>query len=190
MSDTLTPQQVFRRKAAGEPIHDGEAHETQRHVITVLLNNHIGALNRVANLFSARGFNLESVTVGETDETGVSRMTLVTSGIKKKVGQVVHQLEALIDVLEVADLSEEAHVERELCMVRVPYTTATRAELMDLLGIFRGTVVDVTPDSFAFELSGPTSKVNAFIGMLRPHGITEIARSGRMAMRRAIPFGD
>jgi acetolactate synthase-1/3 small subunit len=185
---SLTPQQVFRRKASGEPVHEGEEHVVRRHVVTVLLNNHIGALNRVTNLFSARGFNLESVTVGETDDPEVSRMTLVTSGVQKKVGQVVHQLVALIDVLEVEDVSEEPHVERELCLVRVGYSASTRAELMDVLGIFRGKVIDISPESMAFELSGPTTKIDAFVGMLRPHGIAEIARSGRIAMRRDAAF--
>ena len=116
----LTPQQIFRKKAAGESLNSGEEQPLRRHLIAVRCNNTIGALNRVANLFSQRGFNLESVAVGETDDPTVSRMTLVTTGTTRKVEQVLLQLHNLVDTLEVDDLTSEEHVERELCLLKSP----------------------------------------------------------------------
>jgi acetolactate synthase-1/3 small subunit len=187
-TDILTPQQIFRKQAAGEPIQPGEEEQVHRHVITVLLENSIGALNRVANMFSARGFNLESVAVGETDDANTSRMTLVTTGNDRIIGQVIRQLNNLVDTLVVDDLTQSEYVERELCLLKVSYSTDTRAELMDIVDIFRGKVVNITPETMTFELTGPTTKINAFVGMMRPHGIVEVARSGRVAMRRNMAF--
>ncbi len=187
---TLTPQQIIRKKAQGEPIGSDERKREQRHIIAVLVENSIGALNRVINLFSARGFNLESVAVGETDDPSVSRMTIVTTGDDRIIAQVNRQLNRLVDVLEVEDLTEKHYVERELCLLKMKYTKQNRSELMDTLEIFRGKVVDVTTETMTFELTGPTKKINAFIGMMQPHGIAEIARSGRVAMRRSMQFGD
>lgn len=189
-SVTLTPQQIIRKKAQGEPLDPDEKKYEHRHIIAVLVENTIGALNRVINLFSARGFNLESVTVGETDDSSVSRMTIVTTGDDRIIAQVNRQLNRLIDVLEVEDLTSHEHVERELCLLKVAYEPDNRSELMDTLEIFRGKVVDVTTETMTFELTGPSKKINAFIGMMRRHGIEEIARSGRVAMRRSLQFGD
>ncbi len=189
-SQTLTPQQIYRKKAAGESIQPGEPEAVNRHVIIVTLENSIGALNRVANMFSARGFNLESVSVGMTDDPDVSRMTIVTTGNDRIIGQVLQQLKNLVDTLIVDDVTQEDYVEREMCLVKVGFTRETRAELMDTIEIFRGNVVNITPDTMTFELTGPTTKINAFVGMMQPHGIKEIARSGRVAMRRALVFGD
>lgn len=189
MAQDLTPQQIFRKKAAGEPVYDDEPTQHHRHVISVLLENSIGALNRVANMFAQRGFNLESVAVGETDDPTVSRMTIVTTGNDRIIGQVLKQLNNLVDTLRVEDLSEVPFVERELCLLQVSYTNENRKELMDILEIFRGKVINITQDSMMFELTGPTSKINAFVGMMQPHGIQEIARSGRVALARNTPFG-
>lgn len=189
-TQTLTPQQIIRKKASGEPISPDEPKRVHRHIIAVLVENSIGALNRVVNLFSARGFNLESVTVGETEDPTVSRMTIVTTGDDRIIAQVNRQLNRLVDVLEVEDLTLEEYVERELCLLKVNYTMETRSEIMDTLEIFRGKVVDVTTNTMTFELTGPTKKLNAFIGLMERHGIVEIARSGRVAMRRALQFGD
>jgi acetolactate synthase-1/3 small subunit len=189
-TSTLTPQQIYRKKAAGEPIHPDHPKETRRHIITVLLENTTGALNRVTNLFSARGFNLESVAVGETDDPSVSRMTLVTSGTNRLIDQVLRHLNNLVDALEVVDLTHEEYVERELCMLKVRYAPQTRSEIMDLVEIFRGKVIDINPATMTFELTGPTKKINAFVGLMHQHGIEEIARSGRVAMRRMLVYGD
>jgi acetolactate synthase-1/3 small subunit len=139
-------------------------------------------------MFSARGFNLESVAVGETDDANTSRMTLVTTGNDRIIGQVIRQLNNLVDTLVVDDLTQSEYVERELCLLKVSYSTDTRAELMDIVDIFRGKVVNITPETMTFELTGPTTKINAFVGMMRPHGIVEVARSGRVAMRRNMAF--
>ena len=187
---TLTPQQILRKKAQGEAIGPGEQTHRDRHIIAVLLENSIGALNRVVNLFSARGFNLESVTVGETDDPSVSRMTIATTGESRIISQVNRQLNRLIDVLEVEDLTSEEYVERELCLLKVPYDADNRVELLDTLKIFQGKVVDVTTNTMTFEITGPTKKINAFVGLMKRYGVEEIARSGRVAMKRALLFGD
>ncbi|GIV59951.1 acetolactate synthase small subunit [Rhodocaloribacter litoris] len=186
----LTQQQVLRKKANGETVLPDAPETPRRHVIAVLLENHVGALNRVVNLFSARNFNLESVTVGVTEDPAVSRLTIVTSGTRRQIKQVLRLLDRLLDTLSVEDLDPDALVERELCLLRIGYTKANRAELMDIADIFRARVVDVTPETMTFEVTGPAAKVNAFVGMMRPHGIVEMARSGRVAMRRALAYGD
>lgn len=189
MSTTLTPQQVFRKKAAGEPTSPGEALKVQRCVLAVKLENHIGALNRVANLFSARGFNLESVTVSPTHDASISRMTITTTGSLRQIEQAVMQVSALVDVLEVEDLTPTEHVEREICLCRVGYTRENRPELMDLISIYKGTVVDVTPTTMMIELTGPATKVNSFVAQMEAFGIEDVARSGRIAMKRALIYG-
>lgn len=185
-----TPQQLFRRVAAGEPVVPGTGTPGHRHLITVRLDNTVGALNRILNLFSARGFSLESVVVGETEEPTISRMTLVTTGNDRIIAQVIRQLDNLVDTLGVEDLTGAEYVERELCLLKVSATRQARSELLDILEIFRGKVVNVTPGSMTFELTGPATKVNAFIGMMRPYGILEVARSGRVAMHRQMAFED
>lgn len=185
-----TPQQLLRKKKFGEPLTAGDAEQVHRHVITVLLENTIGAINRVTNMFSQRGFNLESVSVGETDDPGVARITLVTTGNDRIIGQVIRQLNNLIDTLIVEDLTKEEYVERELCLLKVRYNSETRSEIMSNNDIFRGKVIDVTSDTFTFELTGPAKKINAFVAMMQPYGIVEVARSGRVAMRRSLIYGD
>lgn len=185
-----TPQQLLRKEKFGEPLTPDDQEQVHRHLITVLLENSIGALNRVANMFSQRGFNLESVSVGETDDVGVARITLVTTGSDRIIGQVIRQLNNLIDTLIVEDLTTEEYVERELCLLKVRYSQETRSEIMSNSDIFRGKVIDITPDTLTFELTGPTKKINAFVAMMQPYGIVEVARSGRVAMRRALVYGD
>jgi acetolactate synthase-1/3 small subunit len=184
----LTPQQIRRKRANGEPILPEDSEAPGRHVISVRLENHVGALNRVVNLFSARSFNLESVTVGETEDPDVSRLTLVTSGTRRQIKQVLRLLGKLLDTLSVEELDPDVTIERELCLLKVGYAADNRAELMDIAEIFRAKVVNVTPASMTFEVTGPTSKVNAFIGMMKPHGIVEVARSGRVAMHRELAY--
>ncbi len=188
MPTTLTPQQLYRKKVSGESVFPDEADQIHRHVIAVRIENSIGALNRVANLFSARGFNLESVAVGETETPDVSRMTLVTTGNDRIIGQVLRQLNNLVDTLQVDDLTEGECVERELALINVAYTSATRPEIMDTVQIFRGNVVNITPTALTVELTGPPSKINAFIGLMKPHGISDVARSGRVALSRELAF--
>lgn len=185
----LTRQQILRKRKFGEPVvPDEETEQERRHIIAVKLKNTIGALNRVTNMFSARGFNLESVAVGETDDPEVARLTLATTGNDRIVAQITRQLNGLVDTLEVTDLTSTEFVERELCLLKIRYDDSTRTEIMDLKEIFRCRVVNVTPETMILEVTGPTKKINAFIGMMKPHGIEEVARSGRVAMHRALYY--
>ncbi len=190
MPDTdLTKQQILRKRKFGEPVvPEEETEQAHRHIIAVKLKNTIGALNRVTNLFSARGFNLESVAVGETDDPEIARLTIATTGNDRIVAQITRQLNGLVDTLEVTDLTDAEHIERELCLLKVRYTDASRAEIMDLKDIFRCRVVNVTPETMILEVTGPTQKINAFVGMMKPHDIQEVARSGRVAMHRALHY--
>jgi acetolactate synthase-1/3 small subunit len=189
--DALTRQQIRRKRKFGEPILPEEEDETDqehRHIIAVTLENTIGALNRVTNLFSARGFNLESVAVGETEDPSIARLTLVTVGNDRIVAQVTRQLKGLVNTYDVTDLTDAEHVERELCLLKVQYTSETRPEVLDIKDIFRGRVVNVTPETMVLEVTGPNKKINAFIGMMQSHGIVEVARSGQVAMHRALEY--
>ena len=184
-SITLTPQQLIRKRAAGEPVEPGAPPQIHQHIINVLLENSMGALIRVVNMFSARGFNIDSVTVGVTDDPTVSRMCIVTRGNDRVISQILRQLNRLVDTIEVNDVTGTDFVERELCMIKVHCAGEKRSEVLQINEIFRGRVVDVTPDILALEIVGPTKKVDAFVNLMRRHGIEEVARSGRVAMQRA-----
>ncbi len=171
------------------PAPGNGADPERRCVIALRIENHTGALNRVSNLFSQRGFNLDSVTVSPTDDTTVSRMTIATTGTPRQVEQVLSQLLALVDVLSADDLTAEEHVEREICLARVRYSAATRSELVDLIGLYRGTVVDVQPEALMIELTGPSTKINSFVAHMARFGLDDVARSGRVAMARALTYG-
>lgn len=187
-AQTLTPQQVYRKHVAGEALLPDAFDAVHRHVLTVLVENSLGALNRVANLFSQRGFNLESVSVGEAKDPQLRRMTLVTTGTDRMVEQVIRQLNSLVDTLAVEDVTHHDHIERELCLVQVRCSVQERLALTGVVDIFRATVVNITPDSMTFEVTGPPTKINAFIGMMRDYDVLEVARSGRVAMRRELAY--
>ncbi|MCY3989518.1 MAG: acetolactate synthase small subunit [Gammaproteobacteria bacterium] len=182
---TLTPQQLIRKRAAGEPVEPGGPPQSQQHIINVLVENSMGALIRVVNMFSARGFNLDSVTVGVTEDSTISRMCIVTRGNDRVISQIIRQLNRLVDTIAVDDVTGTDFVERELCMIKVRCTGEKRSEVLQINEIFRGRVVDVTPDILALEIVGPTKKVDAFVNLMSTHGIEEVARSGRVAMQRA-----
>ncbi len=156
-----------------------------KHTISVLLHNKPGVLSRVTGLFSGRGFNIESLCVAETIDPDVSCLTLVTKGDEAIVEQITKQLHKLIDVIKVTDMSEKEFVEREMVLVRVKAEAHTRAEVLRVIDIFRGKVVDVSPKSYSVEATGSASKIKAFIDILRPIGIKEIVRTGTIAMSRA-----
>ena len=156
-----------------------------KHTLSVLLLNKPGALSRVTGLFSGRGFNIESLCVAETMDPKVSCLTLVTHGDNKIIEQITKQLHKLIDVLKVTDISEGEFVEREMVLIRVKAEAGTRAEVLRIIDIFRGKVVDVSPTSYAVEITGPESKIDAVLDILRPIGIKEIVRTGTIAMARA-----
>lgn len=159
-------------------------HGVRKHTIAVLVENKFGVLSRVAGLFSARGYNIESMSVGETLDPTVSRMTLVVRGDEFVIEQVVKQLHKLIDVIKVTDLTEEDHVERELVLVRINAEPQHRAEILRTADIFRAKVVDVTPTTFTLEVTGDESKLDAIIELLRPMGIQELVRTGKVAIAR------
>jgi acetolactate synthase-1/3 small subunit len=159
--------------------------EPRRHTISVLVENRFGVLSRVAGLFSARGYNIESLSVGETLDPTVSRMTLVVRGDEFVIEQVMKQLHKLIDVIKVNDLTDEAHVERELVLMRVNAEPQHRAEVLRAADIFRARVVDVTPLSFTLEVTGDEEKIEAMIELLRPIVIQELVRTGKVAISRA-----
>jgi acetolactate synthase-1/3 small subunit len=158
--------------------------EPRKHTISVLVENKFGVLSRVAGLFSARGYNIESLSVGETLDPSISRMTLVVSGDEFVIEQVMKQLHKLIDVIKVNDLTDESHVERELVLIRVNAEPQHRAEIMRTADIFRAKVVDVTPLSFVLEATGDEGKLEALLELLRPMGIQEIVRTGKVAISR------
>ncbi len=157
-----------------------------RHTITVLVKNEFGVLSRVSSLFSARGFNIESLTVAETLDPEFSRMTIVTSGNDQIIEQILKQLRKLIDVIKVSDLTGRDFVERELALIKVTAEEKTRAEVLRVVDIFRGKVVDVTPKTYTIEVTGTEDKMRALIDLLKPMGIREIIRTGRVA----VPRGD
>lgn len=155
-----------------------------RHTISVLVENEFGVLSRVAGLFSQRAFNIESLTVAVTLDPTVSRITLVTRGDDRVVEQIEKQLNKLIGVMHVTDFSGTAHVEREMALAKVRADEKTRAQVMNVVDIFRGKVIDVGPKSFIVEVTGDEQKLAAFIDLLRPLGILEIVRTGKVAMHR------
>ena len=159
-------------------------HVVRKHTIAVLVENKFGVLSRVAGLFSARGYNIESLSVGETLDTTVSRMTLVVRGDEFVLEQVVKQLHKLIDVIKVTDLSEENHVEREMLLIRVNAEPSARAEILRIGDIFRAKVVDVTSVTYTLEVTGEESKLDALVELLRPFGIQELVRTGKVAIAR------
>ncbi len=163
-------------------VQDG--HGVRKHTIAVLVENKFGVLSRVAGLFSARGYNIESLSVGETLDPTVSRMTLVVRGDEFVIEQVLKQLHKLIDVIKVIDLTREDHVERELVLVRVNAEPQHRAEILRTADIFRAKVVDVTPTTFTLEVTGDETKLDAIIELLRPMGIQELVRTGKVAIAR------
>lgn len=157
-----------------------------RHTLSVLLQNKPGVLSRVTGLFSGRGFNIESLTVAPTIEKEVSCMTLVTSGDESIIEQITKQLHKLIDVIKVTDMSEHEYVDREMALIRVKAEASTRAEVLRVIDIFRGKVVDVSQKSYVVEVTGSQTKIKAIIDILRPIGIQEIVRTGAVAMTRAV----
>lgn len=155
-----------------------------RHIISILIENEAGALSRVAGLFSARGYNIESLTVAPTEDLTLSRMTLVTRGSEEIIEQITKQLNKLIDVVKLIDLAEAIHVERELMLVKVKATVESREELKRMSEIFRGKIIDVTTSSYMIEMTGPSDKLDAFISALDEDVIIEVVRSGPMGMSR------
>ena len=155
-----------------------------RHIISLLLENEPGALSRVAGLFSARGYNIESLSVAPTEDETISRMTLVTSGSDEIIEQIMKQLNKLVDVVKLLDITESTHVEREIMLIKVRASGAQREEVKRLCDIFRGRVLDVTASTYIIELTGTGNKLDAFIGSLDQPSIIEVVRSGSLGIGR------
>ncbi len=155
-----------------------------RHIISILMENESGALSRVAGLFSARGYNIESLTVAPTEDPTLSRMTLVTRGDEAIIEQITKQLNKLVDVVKLVDLSEGVHIERELMMIKVRAENAVREEVKRMADIFRGNIIDVTSSSYTIEMTGDGPKLDAFIAALDDDLILEVVRSGPLGIAR------
>jgi len=156
-----------------------------RHIISILIENESGALSRVAGLFSARGYNIESLTVAATEDKSLSRMTIVTTGTENIIEQINKQLNKLIDVVQLADISEGAHIERELMMVKVDAAeTASRDELQRLADIFKGRIIDVSDNIYTVELTGEGEKLDSFLEAVDSESIIETVRSGAIGIAR------
>ena len=156
-----------------------------RHTIAVTVDNLPGVLSRVTGLFSGRGFNIESLCVAETMDPAVSRITIVSTGDEQITEQIIKQLHKLINVITVVDLSEVAHVERDMVLVRVKAEDKSRAEVLRIADIFRCRVVDVSPSTYTLEITGNHEKTKAVLDLLKNHGIQEIVRTGTLAIQRS-----
>lgn len=157
-----------------------------RHVLSVLVENEPGVLSRVAGLFSGRGYNIETLNVAPTLEEGVSHMTITTTGDDQIVEQIIKQLRKLVTVIKVVDLTELVSVQREMCLIKVHAEDSKRNEILRLADIFRCKTIDVGVDELTFEATGGLDKIEAFLRLMQPFGIVEIARTGAVAMRRSM----
>ncbi|MZQ83556.1 acetolactate synthase small subunit [Paenibacillus sp. 5J-6] len=157
---------------------------TTKHTVSVLVNNQPGVLQRVSGLFGRRGFNIESITVGESEELGLSRMVIVTTGDDSTLEQISKQLYKLIDVIKVVDLSSNPMVARELALIKVNAEPIMRPEILGIVETFRAAVVDIGPASIIVQVVGDSDKIDAMVELLRPYGIRELSRTGATAMIR------
>ena len=155
-----------------------------RHVFSVMVENKYGVLSRISGLFSARGYNIESISFASMNGDGVGQITMVVSGDEWILEQVSKQLNKLIEVIKVVDMTGQNYIDRELVLVKVSSTKATRSEIVQVVNIFRAKIVDISPKTLTIEATGREDKINAIIGMLKPFGIKEVARTGIIAMKR------
>ena len=155
-----------------------------RHTISALVENRFGVLAHISGLFSSRGFNIDSLSVGETEDPTVSRMTIVVKGDDRILEQVTKQLNRLIDVIKVIDLTSEQFIERELLLIKVNGNSGNRSEIIQIVDIFRANIVDMSLNAFTIQVTGDEEKISAIIAMLKPFGIKEIARTGKVALAR------
>ena len=155
-----------------------------RHIISVLVENEAGALSRLVGLFSQRGYNIETLNVAPTEDETLSRLTLTTYGDDHKIEQITKQLNKLVEVVKVVDLSEGAHIERELMLIKVKALGAARAEIKRTADIFRAQIVDVTPTTYTIQITGTTDKIDGFIDALAENTILEVVRSGVSGIAR------
>lgn len=162
---------------------------TKKHTISVLVANQFGILARVSGMFSARGYNISSLCVGETEDPTVSRMTVTVHGDNHVLAQIIQQLNKLVDVMRVEDLTSQSYVERELVMIRVQANSRRRSEVLEIAEIFRGKIVDLDNTTMTVEVTGAQGKITAFVEMMRGFGIMEMVRTGEIAIARAAGNG-
>lgn len=162
----------------------GQLRTGRKHVLTILVENKPGVLTRIAGLFARRGFNIDTLTVGPTDDEHISRVTLTVDGALHPIDQVTKQLHKLINVLKIRDLEPDETVTRELALFKVAVDGVQRAEVLQLTDIFRGRIVDVTRRSIIVEITGTTDKIESFESLLRPFGMVEMMRTGEIAISR------
>lgn len=170
---------------AGMVEHSKKTTGRMRHVLSALVQNQPGVLAHISDMLSSRGFNIDSLAVGETEDPRLSRMTFVVKGDDRVLEQARKQLEKIVTVVRVIDISREDFVERDLMLIKVDAHSGRRAELLQLVQAFRGRVVDVGQDQLMIEISGQEKKIEAFIELMRPYGIRELARTGRIALVRS-----
>ena len=157
----------------------------RRHVIAVRVQHNVGVLSRITGLFAGRGYNIESLTVGQTHEPNIARITIVVNGDERVVEQIIKQLRKLVETLKVRDITDVPHIERELALIKIHTADSNvRDEVMRLVNIFRAKVVDVSPDTYTVEITGNQDKINAFIDLVRPFGLKDVARTGVLAVVR------
>ena len=156
----------------------------KKHVLSVLVENHSGVLSRISGLFSRRGYNIDSLSVGVTEDAKVSRMTIVTDTDEYTLEQIKKQLNKLVDVIKVIELKEDSSIYRELVMIKIKANKETRAEIIEIANIFRAHIVDVSNESLIIEATGDQGKIRALASMLEPYGIKEIIRTGLTALQR------
>jgi acetolactate synthase-1/3 small subunit len=155
-----------------------------KHTIAVTVQENFNALSRIVGLFSGRGFSITSISFGGAEEPGLARITITTSGDEAIIEQITKQLHRLVDVIKVTDLTYEPFVGRELALVKVASSATTRAEIMQIVNIFRANIIDISPKTLTIEVTGKEDKVDAAIGMLRPFGLREVSRTGSVALKR------
>jgi acetolactate synthase I/III small subunit len=159
----------------------------KKHTLVALVDNKPGVLNRIASLFRRRGFNIESIAVGKSEEPTLSRVTIVANGVDTMVEQVRKQLAKVIDVVKLADITGEDIVARELALIKVKASSTTRGEIIQIVDIFRANIVDVASDSLTIEVTGDEDKIDSLYNLLRGFGVKEVSRTGRIALTRGEP---
>lgn len=158
----------------------------QKFIIGLLVRNRFGVLNRISGMFSRRGFNIDSLVVGETENPKYSRMTITMTGDEDLRDQIIKQLAKIHDVSEVVEMSNEAIVSRELMLIKVKTTNETRQEIMDAVNVFRNKIIDYSPNALSIEMTGESSKLDAFVELMENYGIIELCRTGKVSMHRGL----
>jgi len=158
--------------------------KADKHTLSVVVKYNLNALSRIIGIFSSKGFEIDSISFGSGKESGQARITITTHGDEQIIEQITKQLHKIIDVVTVSDLTYDSFVERELALIKVKADSVARSEIMQITEVFRAKIIDISPERLAIEITGNADKINAFIGMVRPFGITELARTGSVALKR------